>query len=69
MASMSKVPENAVSFSVEEHVTTTFETDNESSETSESEFADYVESFSDTVASYPGSPPKTEAESLVSIRT
>ena len=48
MTSTLKEPEKAVSFSVEQHITATFKTDNESSETSESEFTDYEESLSDT---------------------
>ena len=43
-----KVLEKVVSFFVEEHITTTFETDNENTETWESNFIDYIESFSDT---------------------
>lgn len=43
-----KVPEKAVSFSVKEHITTTFETDNENTETWESNSTDYIESLSDT---------------------
>ena len=45
---MASTSEKTVSFFVEEHITATFKTDNESSETLESEFTDYVESLSDT---------------------
>ena len=49
MELMLKVLEEAISFFVEEHITTTtFETDNENTETWESNFIDYIESFSDT---------------------